>query len=57
MIETINNPAFNRYMAIEELYFRIGVREGKLEEIQATEEYQAFERMLLGMAGGTPENG
>ena len=47
MIETSNNPTFSRYAAIEELYFSVAVRRGKLEEIHATEEYRAFERMLL----------
>ena len=61
MIDTTNNPSFDRYVFIDDLYFRIGVREGKLEEIQDTEEYRAFECMLLEMAASqsskSPENG
>lgn len=52
MIETVNNPAFNRYMLIEEMYFTLAVREGRLKEIQNSRQYQEFENLLLSITTG-----
>ena len=47
MIDTENSPAFARYVVIEDLYFALGTQFEKLEEIQATKEYQVFECLLI----------
>ena len=52
MIQTQNNPAFERYAAIEELFWQVGVMNEQLETIHASEEYKAFELLLLKVSAG-----